>query len=191
VWFEFGKYPNSNFPPFNSPQSFFPNLISRPRAGFLFPDQPSRPNQQRISAHLPTFKPATPISCRQTGPACRSTTHPHPCFPHLGSAPHQESHVAAGPHAEGPVRAHARVESGPGREIPLLPRTTHLYILACAKGSGAASAARAVKAGAAWGFRHDVCGARVQKQGRRLRPRRPSYQPPLGFSLSSSPERAP
>jgi hypothetical protein len=95
VWFEFGKYPNSNFPPFNSPQSFFPNLISRPRAGFLFPDQPSRPNQQRISAHLPTFKPATPISCRQTGPACRSTTHPHPCFPHLGSAPHQESHVAA------------------------------------------------------------------------------------------------
>jgi hypothetical protein len=48
-------------------------------------------------------------------------------------------------------------------------------------GNGAASAARAVKAGAAWGFHLAVCGARVQKRGRRQRPRRPSYQPHWGF----------
>jgi hypothetical protein len=89
------------------------------------------------------------------------------------------------------VRAHTRVESGPGQEIPLLPRAAHPCILACAKGSSATSASRTVSAGAAWGFRLDDRGTRVQRQGGGLRPGRPSHQPPLGFSLSSSPVRAP
>jgi hypothetical protein len=163
---------------------------------------PAGPTSSEFRPINQPLNPLPPFSRRQTGPACRSTTHPHPCFPHLGSVPHQASHAAAARVRDGtlsPSGRPARRGTGarscasrnrPGREIPLLPRATHLCILACAKGSGAASAARAVKAGAAWGFHLDICGARVQKQGRRLRPRRPSYQPPLGFSLSSSPEGA-
>jgi hypothetical protein len=117
------------------------------------------------------------------------------CFPHLGSAPHRAA--APRPRMRGTghfppsgrparrgtgARSHAsRIRPGRGN-TSFTPRHTHLCNLACAKGgSGAASAAQAVKAGAAWGFRLVVCGARVQKRGRRQRPRRPSYQPHWGF----------
>jgi hypothetical protein len=144
-------------------------MISRARAGFPFPDRSSRPNQQLIAAHQPTLNPATPflsLTDRARVSVNNSSSSLFPS-PRIHTAP------------------------APDGRYPFCPRATHLYILACAKGSGAASAARSVKARAAWGFRLDDRGARVQRQGRGLRPGRPSYQPPLGFSLSSTPERAP
>jgi hypothetical protein len=116
--------------------SLFPSFQLR-RAEFLFPVQPSWPNQQRIPAQQPSFEPATPFSRRQTGPACRSTFYPLPASltsdPHRTGQPRRGRACAgrdtsprpAGPHAEGLERAHTRVESGPDGEIPLLPRATH------------------------------------------------------------------
>jgi hypothetical protein len=193
VWFEFGKFPNSNLPLFISPYSFFQTLISRARAGFLFPVQPSRPNQQRIPTHQPSIKPATPflsptdwsrVSVKHSSssllPSPRICTAPGK--PHRGRACAGRDTLPVRPARTPRDRSALTRESNPAQTgNTSLPCATHLCILACAKGSGAATAARAVKPGAAWGFRLVVCGARVQKQGRRRRPSRPSSQPHWGF----------
>jgi hypothetical protein len=129
--------------------SLFPSFQLR-RAEFLFPIQPSWPNQQRIPAQQPSFEPATPFSRRQTGPACRSTFYPLPCFPHLGSAPHRAA--APRPRVRGTghfppsgrpacrgtgARSHAsRIRPGRGN-TSFTPCHTHLCNLACAKGGTA------------------------------------------------------
>jgi hypothetical protein len=108
-------------------------MISRSRAGFLFSDQSSRPNQQQITAHQPTLNPATLSLADRSGP--RVGQQLILILASLASDPHRTRRATprpwvrgmgrpsrpAGPHAEGPVRAHTRGESGPGRELPLLP----------------------------------------------------------------------
>jgi hypothetical protein len=75
-------------------------------------------------------------------------------------------------------------ESNPARtgKYPFYPAPhTPLHLSLRKGGSGAASAARAVQAGAAWGFRFAVAVPGFKSEGGRQRARRPSYQPHWGF----------
>jgi hypothetical protein len=83
-------------------------------------------------------------------------------------------------------------ESNPaqGGIFLICPRAARPCNLACAEEGGATSAARTVKAGAAWGFRSDARGAWLQRQGE-AETWAPKPPTPLGFSLSSSPVSAP
>jgi hypothetical protein len=180
----------------------FPSFQLR-RAEFLFPVQPSWPNQQCVPAHQPSIEPATPFSRRQTGPACRSTFYSLPCFPHLRSAPHQASRAAAARARDGtlsPFGRPARRGTGarsrasriwPGREIPLLPCATHLCILACTKGERRCLGHPGGQSRGSLGFspRRLRCqGSKAREEAETQTSKLPT---PLGFSLSSSPERAP
>jgi hypothetical protein len=70
-----------------------------------------------------------------------------------------------------------------------LPHAVRPYILAGAEEAGAATATRPVKAGADWGFRLDVRGTRLQRQGE-VETRAPKPPTPIGVFPFFTSERA-
>jgi hypothetical protein len=146
---------------------------------FPFPFRSSRPNPLQTAAHQTLPLSLLFITCRQPGPACRPTALPYPHLFFPASDSHRTGRLAPRPCArdgtasppDWPARratgAHARARVGPsqGGFFLFCPRVARPCSLACAEEAGATSAARAVKAGVAWGFRIDACGAGLQKQG--------------------------
>jgi hypothetical protein len=83
------------------------------------------------------------------------------------------------------VRAHAHESNpAPGQDSPFCPRVVRPCIVAGAEEAGATSAARPVKVGQIGAFASTFVAPGFKGRGR-LRPGRPSHQPPLGFFLSS------
>jgi hypothetical protein len=157
--------------------------------------QPRRPSDP-TGLISPTAKPFHPrlFHCR-AGPTRQSPFSPSllPFLLRLYPAAGQPSRIAQGardgtaaparrPARRGIGRAHVRVEPGPDGKNPLLPpRCTSLCPSLCKGGSGAASVAWAVQAGAARGFRPTVAAPGFKSEGGRQRASRPSYQPHWGF----------
>jgi hypothetical protein len=77
------------------------------------------------------------------------------------------------------ARARARVEPGPGAGIPLLPPRRAPLHRSWRGGSRATSAARPVQARIDWGFRPDVRGTELQRQGKAAT-RAPKPPTPIG-----------
>jgi hypothetical protein len=203
VWFEFGKFPNSNLPLLISLYSFFSTLISRARAEFLFPVQPSRPNQQRVPAHQPSIRPATPF----LSPTDRARVSVNLSSPSLLPSPRiriapgksHRGHACAGRDTL-PVRpartprdwsAHTR-ESNPAwtGNTSFTPRHTPLH-LSLREGERRCLGRPGGQSRGSLGFspRRLRCqGSKAREEAETQTSKLPT---PLGFSLSTFPERAP
>jgi hypothetical protein len=93
------------------------------------------------------------------------------------------------PHAE-ETGALAR-ELNPGRGgILFYPRATPLWLRPRKGEGGAATVAWAVQAGAAWRFRPTVAAPGFKSEGGEAESQLSTPPTPLGFSLSTPPERA-
>jgi hypothetical protein len=198
VWFEFGKFPNSNLPP--SYFTFF--LLSNsdgPNSSSLF--NPAGPTSNEFR---PINHPLNPLPLSLADRPGPRVGQPLILFlASLTSDPHQASRAAAARARDGTLSpsgrpAHrgtgARSRASrirPGQEIPPLPRATHLCILACAKGERRCLGRPGGQSRGSLGF--SPCRLRCQgsKAREEVETQTSKLPTPLGFSLSSSPERAP
>jgi hypothetical protein len=165
---------------------------------FPFPVLSSRPSPLQTAAHQTYPKPCYLSPAESLGPRVGQPLTPILAFLSPTSDSHRtgrprrgrahgmgRSPRPAGPHAEGPVCAHEHESNpAPGRECPFCPRGVCPCIVAGAEEAGPPRPPGRSKPGQIGVFAPTFAAPGFKGKAR-LRPERPSHQPPLGFSLSS------